>query len=57
MTYDVNELSVLRESLNYITIKGSDAQQVAALQVKLEQNISDINTSNTKTNTKRTTSK
>lgn len=57
MTYDVNELSVLRESLNYITIKGSDAQQVAALQVKLEQNISDINTSNTKTNTKRTTAK
>ena len=57
MTYDVNELSVLRESLNHITIKGSDAQQVAALQTKLEQNISDINTSNTKTNTKRTTSK
>ena len=57
MTYDVNELSILRESLNYITIKGSDAQQVAALQTKLEQNISDINTSNTKTNTKRTTSK
>jgi len=57
MTYDVNELSVLRESLNYITIKGSDAQQVAALQIKLEQNISDINTSKTKTNTKRTTAK
>jgi|VirMetMinimDraft_7_1064189.scaffolds.fasta_scaffold587043_2 hypothetical protein len=57
MTYDVNELSVLREALNYITIKGSDAQQVAALQTKLEQNISDINTSKTKTNTKRTTSK
>ena len=57
MTYDVNELSVLRESLNYITIKVSDAQQVAALQIKLEQNISDINTSNTKTNTKRTTAK
>jgi len=57
MTYDVNELSVLREALNYITIKGSDAQQIAALQIKLEQNISDINTSNTKTNTKRTTGK
>ena len=57
MTYDINELSVLRESLNHITIKGSDAQQVAALQVKLEQNISNINTSKTKMNTKRTTSK
>ena len=57
MTYDVNELSVLREALNYITIKGSDAKLIADLQVKLEQNISDINTSNTKTNTKRTTAK
>jgi len=57
MTYDVNELSVLREALNHITIKGSDAKLIADLQVKLEQNISDINTSNTKTNTKRTTSK
>jgi hypothetical protein len=54
MTYDVNELSVLRESLNHITIKGSDAQQVAALQTKLEQNISNLNTPKT---TKRTTSK
>lgn len=57
MTYDVNELSVLREALNHITIKGSDAQLIASLQTKLEHNISDINTSNTKTNTKRTTSK
>lgn len=57
MTYDVNELSVLRESLNHITIKGTDAKLVASLQEKLERHISDINTSNTKTNTKRTTSK
>jgi len=55
--YDINELSVLRESLNHITIKGSDAKLIANLQAKLEQNISDINTSNTKTNTKRTTVK
>lgn len=57
MTYDVNELSVLRESLNHITIKGTDAKLVASLQEKLERHISDINTSNTKTTTKRTTSK
>ena len=57
MTYEIEELSILRESLNHITIKGSDAKLIANLQAKLEQNISDINTSNTKTNTKRTTSK
>ena len=54
MTYDINELSVLREALNFITIKGSDAQQIASLQVKLEQNISDIkHFKYKKTNTKR----
>lgn len=53
MSYTVEELSVLREALNHITIKGSDAQRVASLQVKLETNISDLN----KTKMKRTTSK
>ena len=47
MTYDVNELSLLRESLNHITIKVSDAKLIANLQTKLEQNISDLNTSKT----------
>jgi len=52
--YTIEELSVLRESLNHITIKGSDAQRIAALQVKLEENISNLNTDK---NSKRTTSK
>mgnify|MGYP005993710669 CR=1 FL=1 len=55
MSYTVEELSVLRESLNHITIKGSDAQRIASLQTKLEENISDLN--KPKTSTKRTTSK
>lgn len=54
MTYEIEELSILRESLNHITIKGSDAKRISNLQDKLEQNISDLNTSKT---TKRTTSK
>ena len=55
MSYTIEELSVLRESLNHITIKGSDAQRIASLQTKLEGNISDLN--KPKTSTKRTTSK
>jgi hypothetical protein len=54
MSYTIEELSVLRESLNHITIKGSDAQRIAALQTKLETNISDLNKEKT---TKRTTTK
>ena len=54
MTYKIEELSILRESLNHITIKGSDAKLIADLQAKLEQNISDLNTEKS---TKRTTSK
>jgi len=54
MTYDVNELSVLRESLNHITIKGTDAKRIADLQTKIEHHISDLNTEKT---AKRTTSK
>ena len=54
MTYETEELSILRESLNHITIKGSDAKRIADLQAKLEQNISNLNTEKS---TKRTTSK
>jgi hypothetical protein len=37
--YSSEELSILREALNVITIKGSDAIKIATLQVKLEDNI------------------
>ena len=43
MSYTVEELSVLRESLNHITIKGSDALRISELQIKLEKNISNLN--------------
>lgn len=36
------ELSILRESLNVITIKGSDAIKIASLQVKLEKSIMEL---------------
>ena len=39
MTFSLNELQVLRSSLDVIEIKGSDAQYVATLQVKLESEI------------------
>ncbi len=55
MSYTIEELSVLRESLNHITIKGSDAQRISTLQIKLETNISDLNKS--KTPPKKTTPK
>jgi len=55
MNYTIEELSILRESLNHIVIKGTQAQQIANLQIKLETNISDLNKE--KTPTKRTTSK
>ena len=55
MNYTLEELSILRESLNHITIKGVQAQPIANLQTKLETNIVELNTS--KTNTKRATTK
>ena len=36
------ELSIFREALNVITIKGSDAIKIATLQVKLEKNIQNL---------------
>jgi hypothetical protein len=40
--FNVNELSVLRGSLDAITIKGSDAKQIAALQDKVEMHINNL---------------
>ena len=37
--FDKNELQVLRSSLDTIDIKGSNAQYLANLQIKLEQEI------------------
>ena len=37
--FTTEELSIFREALNVITIKGSDAIKIATLQVKLEDNI------------------
>jgi hypothetical protein len=41
--FTFEELSILRESLNVITIKGSDAIKIATLQVKVEKEMEDIN--------------
>ena len=40
--FNINELNVLRGSLDAITIKGSDAKQIAALQDKVEMHITNI---------------
>ena len=37
--FELNELQVLRSSLDTIDIKGSNAQYLANLQIKLEQEI------------------
>ena len=37
--FDLDELQVLRSSLNVIDIKGKNAQFIAGLQVKLEKEI------------------
>ena len=37
--FDLSELSTLRSALEFITVKGSDVQRVAALQIKLETEI------------------
>ena len=42
MNLDINELKVLRSSLDTIDIKGSNAQYLANLQIKLENEISEI---------------
>lgn len=40
--FNLEELSTLRSALEFITVKGSDVQRVAALQIKLENTIQDI---------------
>ena len=44
MIFELNELQVLRSSLDTIDIKGSNAQYLAQLQIKLEKEISRITT-------------
>ncbi len=39
MKLDINELQILRSSLDIIDLKGSNAQYLANLQLKLEQEI------------------
>lgn len=41
--FTLGELQLLRQSLDAISISGRDAKYVASLQVKLEENIQDIN--------------
>ena len=40
--FSPNELSILRQSLDVITITGKDAKTIANLQVKLEHEITQI---------------
>ena len=40
----IEEISLLRQSLNIIDIKGSSAQFVATLQIKLENELAQIRT-------------
>ena len=37
--FDLTELSTLRSALEFITVKGSDVQRIAALQIKIENEI------------------
>jgi hypothetical protein len=40
--FTIHEIQLLRQSLNVITINGSDAQFVASLQLKLEYELREI---------------
>jgi hypothetical protein len=42
INFTVHELQLLRQSLNVITINGTDAQFVANLQLKLEHELKEI---------------
>lgn len=35
--FDINELSIIRQSLDVISIAGKDAKYIATLQVKIEE--------------------
>ena len=41
--YDLNELRLIRVSLDSVTIKGADAKFLAQLQIKTEQQIQELN--------------
>ena len=40
--FNLEELSIFRESLNVITIKGSEAKVISNLQLKLENHITNL---------------
>ena len=42
--YDLQETQLIREAINHITIKGSDARFVANLQVKIEKQLEKLST-------------
>lgn len=51
-TFNTDELVILRQSLEVITIQGKNARQVADLQTKLENLIDELHTLNLPSNTK-----
>ena len=44
MEYTVNELHLLRQALDEITVNGKDVKYVAHLQIKLEKHIESMTT-------------
>lgn len=48
LSFTVHEIVILRQSLDTITINGKDAQFISNLQLKLEQEIENINNPPTK---------
>jgi len=45
MEYTINELYLIRQALDIISITGKDAKYVTQLQLKLEKHIAEIETS------------
>lgn len=44
MEYTVNELALIRQALDQITVNGKDVKYVAQLQIKLEKHIETLTT-------------
>ena len=42
MDFTLNEITFLRQSLDLVTIKGTDAKFLAGLQIKLEHELAEI---------------
>lgn len=42
MEYTVNELALIRQALDMITVNGKDVQYVAHLQIKVENHINSL---------------